>query len=170
MCFRLRLLDAIPAVKEALCKDKITLGHVLEIARFAPDVQAELLRFCFTDRWNQKRPEAASISELQRFNEETILLDLKKAAFDTNDLPHFVARHLWRTWTVVHRVLMPDAKTSSASERQPRAEGAIANGAAMATAVVTAGSPLGSDTGHLQPPPGPRSRLVYPWTPPAPMW
>ena len=34
-------------------------------------------------------------------------------------LPLFLARHLWRTWTVVHRVLMPAAKTSSASERQP---------------------------------------------------
>jgi hypothetical protein len=34
-------------------------------------------------------------------------------------LPLFLARHLWRTWTVVRRALMPDPKTSSASERQP---------------------------------------------------
>jgi hypothetical protein len=34
-------------------------------------------------------------------------------------LPLFVARHLWRTWEVVRRVLMPAAKTSSASEGQP---------------------------------------------------
>jgi hypothetical protein len=34
-------------------------------------------------------------------------------------LPLFLARHLWRTWKVVHRVLMPDPKTSSASEGQP---------------------------------------------------
>lgn len=33
-------------------------------------------------------------------------------------LPLFVARQLWRTWEVVHRVLMPDPK-SCASERQP---------------------------------------------------
>jgi Domain of unknown function (DUF6431) len=32
-------------------------------------------------------------------------------------LPLFVARHLWRTWEVVRRLLMPDPK-SSASERQ----------------------------------------------------
>jgi ParB family chromosome partitioning protein len=48
-------------------------------------VQAERLRFCFTYRWNQKRPEAASVSELRRFIEEAILLDLKKEAFDTDD-------------------------------------------------------------------------------------
>jgi len=83
--FRLRLSDAIPPVKEALHKEKITLGHALEIVRFAPDVQANLLRVCFTDRWNQKRPEAASVSELRRFIEEAILLDLKKAAFDTDN-------------------------------------------------------------------------------------
>jgi len=53
--------------------------------RFAPEVQAELLKSCFTDRWDQKRPEAASVSELRRFIEEAILLDLKKAAFDTED-------------------------------------------------------------------------------------
>jgi hypothetical protein len=35
-------------------------------------------------------------------------------------LPLFVARHLWRTWEVVRRVLMPDPKTSSASEGEPR--------------------------------------------------
>jgi hypothetical protein len=34
-------------------------------------------------------------------------------------LPLFVARHLWRTWKVVHRVLMPDPKTSSARQGQP---------------------------------------------------
>jgi Domain of unknown function (DUF6431) len=34
-------------------------------------------------------------------------------------LPLFLARHLWRTWTVVRRALMPDPKPSSASERQP---------------------------------------------------
>ena len=34
-------------------------------------------------------------------------------------LPLFLARHLWRTWEVVRRVLMPDPKTSSASEREP---------------------------------------------------
>ena len=34
-------------------------------------------------------------------------------------LPLFVARHLWRTWTVVRRALMPDPRTSSASERRP---------------------------------------------------
>ena len=34
-------------------------------------------------------------------------------------LPLFVARHLWRTWEVVRRVLMPDPKTSSASEGEP---------------------------------------------------
>lgn len=61
------------------------MGHALEIVRFAPDVRAELLKFCFTDRWNQKRPEAASVSELRRFIEEAILLDLKKAAFGTDD-------------------------------------------------------------------------------------
>jgi hypothetical protein len=31
-------------------------------------------------------------------------------------LPLFLARHLWRTWNVVRRVLMPDPKTSSSSE------------------------------------------------------
>jgi len=61
VCFRLRLLDAIPPVKEALRKEKITLGHALEIIRFSPEVQTELLRFCFTDRWNQKRDEVASV-------------------------------------------------------------------------------------------------------------
>ena len=35
-------------------------------------------------------------------------------------LPLFLARHLWRTWTVVRRALMPDPKTSSYSERQTR--------------------------------------------------
>ena len=34
-------------------------------------------------------------------------------------LPVFLARHLWRSWEVVRRVLMPDPKTSSASEREP---------------------------------------------------
>jgi hypothetical protein len=34
-------------------------------------------------------------------------------------LPLFLARHLWRTWEVVRRVLMPDSKTSSASEGEP---------------------------------------------------
>jgi hypothetical protein len=33
-------------------------------------------------------------------------------------LPLFIARHLWRTWKVVRRALMPDHKASSASEPQ----------------------------------------------------
>jgi ParB-like chromosome segregation protein Spo0J len=43
--FRLRLVDAVPPVKEALRKGKITLGHALEIIRVSPNVQSELLRF-----------------------------------------------------------------------------------------------------------------------------
>jgi len=31
-------------------------------------------------------------------------------------LPLFIARHLWRTWNVVRRALMPDRKASSPSE------------------------------------------------------
>src|SRR5262249_46997705 len=61
--FRLRLLDAIQPVNEALRTEKITLGHALEIIRFSPDIQTELLTFCFTDRWNQQRQEVASVSE-----------------------------------------------------------------------------------------------------------
>ncbi len=33
-------------------------------------------------------------------------------------LPLFIARHLWRTWNVVRRALMPDHKSSSPSEPQ----------------------------------------------------
>lgn len=83
--FRLRLLDAIAPVREALRKEKITLGHALEIIRFSPDIQAELLKFCFTDRWNHRRDEVASVSELRRFIVEAVLLDLKKAVFKTDD-------------------------------------------------------------------------------------
>lgn len=34
-------------------------------------------------------------------------------------LPLFLARHLWRTWEVVRRVLLPDCKTSPASKGLP---------------------------------------------------
>jgi len=83
--FRLRLLTAIEPVREALRKERLTLGHALELIRFSPEVQTELLKFCFFDRWNNRRDEVASVSELRRFIAEAVLLDLKKAAFKTED-------------------------------------------------------------------------------------
>lgn len=79
---RLKLQDLIPAAREHLVKGTLTAGHAILIARLTPEQQREALEEAFD---HYPSTHAVPVRELADWIQETILMDLGKAAFKKDD-------------------------------------------------------------------------------------
>lgn len=77
---RLRLLETIKPVQDALRDNKITVGHALELARVDHKDQKVALANCFGHRGDLR-----SVPVLREWIDENCRLDLTKAPFPTTD-------------------------------------------------------------------------------------
>jgi ParB/RepB/Spo0J family partition protein len=89
---RLKLNGLIPKAKESFRKGEMLLGHANEIARLEPDGQAECVKFLSNTEQVQTRrlgvqiaQHAVSVEALRVWIRGSLMLDLAKAPFDTND-------------------------------------------------------------------------------------
>jgi|GEM_PF-913475 ParB family transcriptional regulator, chromosome partitioning protein len=88
---RLKLLDLTETLQKAFLENRIYLGHALIIARLQPEDQEKALEFIsdfnmqYTDFGKQKTKEPGSIKCLKGWVNNNILLDLRKAPFNTKD-------------------------------------------------------------------------------------
>jgi ParB family chromosome partitioning protein len=82
---RLKLVSAEPSVRDALRKQHITAGHALELARLDKSLQKDLLKFCLEDEWGHRREFAISLPQLRQHISRTVMLDLARAPFKTDD-------------------------------------------------------------------------------------
>lgn len=88
---RLKLGNLIDEAREDFRRELITLGHALEIAKFAPAVQPEVLALCYESKWENgayvpdKSEPPQSVRGLREDIESEILLTLDRAPFSTKD-------------------------------------------------------------------------------------
>lgn len=80
---RLRLLNLMPAVREAFAADRLTIGHADRIARLKPELQERALRACYFELFNDDDDEDAtpaldlrSVSHLDAWVREHVVIDL----------------------------------------------------------------------------------------------
>jgi ParB family chromosome partitioning protein len=83
---RMKLLDLIEPAREAFLADEITAGHAILIARLTTKDQERALAACFDEyrRDQSGKPILHGVRELSWWIHQNILLDLKKAIFNTN--------------------------------------------------------------------------------------
>jgi ParB/RepB/Spo0J family partition protein len=79
---RLRLLQLVPAVREAFAADRITIGHAERIARLKPEVQERALRACYLELFHDEDEgpdpsfELRGIARLDAWIREHVVIDL----------------------------------------------------------------------------------------------
>lgn len=94
---RLALTNLIAEAKEDFRKERLTLGHALELSRLAPEIQAEALAACYeskpvpkkqgegyTYKPDKTRP-AKSVQYLQGWLSQNVHLNLQNAPFKLDD-------------------------------------------------------------------------------------
>src|SRR5712671_3402888 len=88
---RISLTELIPAAQTAFYDGKLSVAHGLEIARLQPRDQEKALMECFPGHRStgsilkDRKAEAVTVRQLRQWIEREIHLDLKNAAFDTED-------------------------------------------------------------------------------------
>ncbi|MBS1792092.1 MAG: ParB/RepB/Spo0J family partition protein [Acidobacteria bacterium] len=94
---RLALTNLIAEAKEDFRKERLTLGHTLELSRLAPEIQAEALAACYESKPVPKKqgeeyiykPDktrpAKSVQYLQGWLSQNVHLNLQKAPFKLDD-------------------------------------------------------------------------------------
>lgn len=94
---RLALTNLIAEAKEDFRKERLTLGHALELSRLAPEIQTEALAACYEsrhvppkhgeeyiDKPDKTRP-AKPVQYLQNWLSQHVHLNLQKAPFKLDD-------------------------------------------------------------------------------------
>lgn len=84
---RIKLTELIPPVAEAFLKDRITIGHALQIAKLPAAQQQEAFNASFRQMWTSEGNTQVLIPvrELAAWIESNILLELAVAPFDKRD-------------------------------------------------------------------------------------
>lgn len=83
---RLKLNELIPAAKELLQKDILSISHCLHLSRLPEESQIRALEhISYADGEESEITSVDSVADLKQFITSKILLDLNKAAFDKED-------------------------------------------------------------------------------------
>jgi len=94
---RLALTNLIAEAKEDFRKERLTLGHALELSRLAPEIQAEAIAACYESKPVPKKQDAGydykpdktrparSVQYLQGWLTQHVHLNLQKAPFKLDD-------------------------------------------------------------------------------------
>lgn len=83
---RLAMNKLIPEVLDDIAKGFLPLGHAMEICKFRPEQQLQVLNQAYNKSWPAKKPKKEELRTLAVFKQqvrEQVLLSLSAAKFDT---------------------------------------------------------------------------------------